>query len=267
MATVAGGILITAILGYRLGHSAHAVEPRWSAFTQLTDASGVETGPSLSPDGESFAYSSNARGGWDIYVQRVGGRNPVLVAGDSSVDEVWPAYSPNGKQLAYNLRGGGIFVVGATGESPRRLTSFGSNPAWSPDGRRIVFGTEEVVSPYNVNGSGGLWTVDVTGGEPNRLDHPDVTALYQPAWSPSGKRIAFWATDGGQRDLETISADGGERVKLTNDPAIDWAPAWSPDGKYLYFASDRGGTMGLWRLPMVEGTGRADGPPSRSRQG
>ena len=140
----------------------------WSTFTQLTDASGVETSPSLSPDGEYFAYASNARGGWDIYVQRVGGRNPVLVAGDSTVDEVWPAYSPDGKQIAYSLRGGGIFVVGATGESARRLTTFGSNPAWSPDGKSIAFGSEGVTTAYTVNSSGALWTVDVAGGEPRQ---------------------------------------------------------------------------------------------------
>jgi dipeptidyl aminopeptidase/acylaminoacyl peptidase len=42
---------------------------------------------------------------------------------------------------------------------------------------------------------------------------------------------------------------------------VDWAPAWSPDGKYLYFASDRGGTMGIWRIPVNERTGRATGSP------
>ena len=93
--------------GWWLGHrqSAPAGEP-WSNFTQLTDASGVETGPTISPDGTSLAYSSSARGRWDIYVQRVGGRNPVLVAGDPDRDEVRPAFSPNGKQIAFNQGGG-----------------------------------------------------------------------------------------------------------------------------------------------------------------
>ena len=233
----------------------------WSVFTQLTDASGVETGPSLSPDGQSFAYSSNARGTWDIYVQRVGGRNPVLVAGDSTRDEVWPAYSPDGKQIAYNQQGGGIFVVGATGESARRLTTFGANPAWSPDGRRIVFGSEEVTSPYSTSNSGNLWTVDVSGGAPRQLDSLAAGDAYQPAWSPSGSRIAFWTSTNGQRDLQTIPAAGGARVKVTNDVAVDWAPVWSPDGKYLYFGSDRGGAMGIWRIPMDEASGHATGNP------
>ena len=244
-----------------LGRRSASAEPAWTSFTQLTDAAGVENSPSLSPDGQSFAYSSRARGSWDIYVQRVGGRNPVVVAGDSIADELWPAYSPDGRQIAYSLAGGGIFIVGATGESARRLTSFGSNPTWSPDGKRIAFGSEGVTTAYNVNGTGTLWTIDASGGEPRRLDANGVAELYQPAWSPSGKRIAVWTTRGGQRDLETIPADDGPRVRVTNDAAIDFAPTWSPDGRYLYFASDRGGTMGIWRIPIDEESGRATGAP------
>ncbi len=244
-----------------LGRRSAAPEAAWSVFTQLTDASGVETGPSLSPDGGSFAYSSAVRGSSDIYVQRVGGRNPVLVAGDPARDEVWPAFSPDGKQIAFNLGGGtgGIFVMGATGESTRRLTDFGSNPAWSPDGQRIVFCTEEVRTAYNTFTESTLWSVDVNGGTPTKLDVG--VAAFQPAWSPSGQRIAFWTNTNGQRDLGTIAAAGGQRVMVTSDAAVDWAPAWSPDGRFLYFASDRGGSMGIWRIAVDESSGRATGPP------
>ncbi len=260
-AVMAIAFLLTATAAYLLGHRSRTADSPWSAYTRLTDAAGVETGPSLSPDGQSFAYSSNARGTWDIYVQRVGGRNPVLVAGDSAADEVWPAYSPDGTQIAFAKRGDGIFVVGATGESVRRLTTFGSNPAWSPDGKQIVFGTEPVGTPYNVVGAGILFTVGASGGEARALDSLILGGAYQPAWSPSGKRIAFWAALGGQRDLATIPAAGGPWVKVTNDAALDWAPVWSPDGRYLYFASDRGGAMGIWRIAIDESSGRPTGAP------
>jgi serine/threonine-protein kinase len=261
-AAITLAVLGVAAGAWWLGQRSATPTIEWSGFTQLTDASGFETSPSLSPDGQSFAFASNARGGWDIYVQRVGGRNPVIVAGDTALDEVWPAYSPDGKQIAYCLRGGGIFIVGATGESPRRLTSFGANPAWSPDGTRIAFGSEEVGSAYNVNGSGTLWTVDLAGGEPRRLDHGSSQGLYQPAWSPGGKRIAVWTTTGGQRDLETIDVSTGQQVKVTDDVAVDFAPTWSPDGRTLYFASDRGGTMGLWLVGVDEASGRATSAPA-----
>jgi Tol biopolymer transport system component len=253
-------LALTATLAWWLGRRSRPPEATWSTFTQLTDASGVESEPSLSPDGESFAYSSNARGSWDIYVQRVGGRNPVVIAGDTTADEVWPAYSPDGRQIAYARRRDGIFVMGATGESARRLTTFGSNPAWAPDGRSIVFGSEEVFTPYNVNNTGTIWIVEAAGGEPRRLDADGPRSAYQPAWSPDNKRIAFWSSTGGQRDLETIAVAGGPRVLVMNDAAVDWAPVWSPDGKYLYFGSDRGGTMGIWRVGIDQSSGRATGP-------
>src|SRR5262249_18747385 len=46
-------------------------------FTQLTDQPGQELYPSLAPDGKSLVYASLASGNWDIYAQRVGGKNPV----------------------------------------------------------------------------------------------------------------------------------------------------------------------------------------------
>jgi serine/threonine-protein kinase len=260
---LAAALAVSAVAWW-LGRRSAMPEPAWSSFTQLTDAAGVETSPSLSPDGESFAYASNARGTWDIFVQRVGGRNPVPIAADTTADEVWPAYSPDGKQIAYNHRGGGIFIAGATGESARRLTTFGAYPAWSPDGQRIVFSSEEVDTPYNTLGSGKLWIVDAAGGQPTQMTLTRTArdvADFQPAWSPSGARIAYWANVQGQRDIETVLPSGGTPVKVTNDAALDWAPVWSPDGRYLYFASDRGGAMGLWRIAVDEQSGRARGQP------
>src|SRR5690606_14071340 len=109
------GALLLLPAGWWLRRLCGAPGQRWAAYTQLADATGEESSPSLSQDGDSFAYASNARGTWDIYVQRVGGRNPILVAGDTTIDERGPAYSPDGRQIAFSAGGGGIFVVGATG--------------------------------------------------------------------------------------------------------------------------------------------------------
>ena len=257
----AAALLMVAAGAWWLGHRAAPAPAAWTSFTQLTDASGVETSPTLSPDGESFAYASDARGTWDVYVQRVGGRNPVLVAGDSVADEGWPAYSPDGKQLAFAKRGDGIWVMGATGENARRVTDFGSMPAWSPDGKRLVFGGEEVFTPYNVNMLGALWIVDASGGSPQRVPMSGNARGYQPSWSPSGSRIAFFSVIDGQRDIQTVAAAGGTPLSVTNDVAVDWAPTWSADGKHLYFASDRGGAMGVWRIAVDESSGAPQGTP------
>lgn len=49
----------------------------------------------------------------------------------------------------------------------------------------------------------------------------------------------------GQRDIQTVPANGGSPVRITSDAAVDLEPEWSADGRFVYFASNRGGTMGI----------------------
>jgi len=237
------------------------------AFQQLTDESGVEGRPSLSPDAKSFVYVSAAAGNSDVYLLRVGGRNPLNLTADSTADDLQPAFSPDGERIAFRSErdGGGVFVMDSTGESVRRLTDFGYAPAWSPDGKQIVVSTDTFVYPTDLAGKGnGLRVVTLETGAVRDLTGPAIA--LQPRWSPGGKRVAYWGLRGtsGQRDVWTIAADGseagGRAVAVTNDAGLDWCPVWAPDGRHLYFASDRAGSMNLWRVPIDEASGRALGP-------
>ncbi len=228
-------------------------------FTQLTDEPGAELYPSLSPEGKSFVYQGKAAGKWDIYFQRVGGKNPVNLTRDSKEDDTQPAFSPDGERIAFRSErdGGGIFIMGATGENVKRLTDFGYNPAWSPDAKEIVCATAWF--PYANHRLGNLqsqlFRINVSTGEKQlvRTDRPDAV---QPHWSPHGHRLAFWGLRDGNRDIWTVPASGGQAFPVTNDAAIDWNPVWSPDGKYLYLSSDRGGSMNLWRVRIDERSGK-----------
>jgi eukaryotic-like serine/threonine-protein kinase len=230
-------------------------------FTQLTDQAGPEYFPSLSSDGKSFVYAAYASGNWDIYLQRVGGKNPVNLTKDSPADDTQPAFSPDGELIAFRSEweGGGIFLMGATGENVKRLTDFGYDPVWSPDGKEIACADEAVLTPAFRTHPSQLSAVSVATGEKRLITKVDAV---QPNWSPHGYRIAYQGRRNfAQRDIWTIPAGGGEPVEVTNDPAMDWDPVWSPEGNYLYFVSDRGGSMNLWRVPIQEQTGKVLGAP------
>ena len=229
-------------------------------FTQITDTAGEETAPTISPDGAVVAFATNASGSWDIYSQRVGGRNRTLIVGDPRRDEKGPAFSPDGSRIAFHEgdSDGGIFVAGATGESIRRLTDQGYHPAWSPGGEQIAYSTEEIFDPYSRQGVSHLWVVGVGGGAPRRLSEQDAA---QASWSPGGDRLVFWSNVGGQRDLYTIGTDGGTPVPVLQDEHVDFAPVWLPGGDAIMFVSDRGGSINLWQIDVDSSTGRAAGEP------
>ena len=230
-------------------------------FTQLTDQPGLETSPSLSPDGKSVVYASRISGNWDIYLQRVDGKKAINLTADALEDDTQPEFSPDGALVAFRSErnGGGLFTMGATGESVRRISSFGYDPAWSPDSKRVVCATERFDDPRHRWSTSTLWVIDVTSGDRRQLTTTDAV---QPDWSPRGLRIAYWMmAASGQRDLWTIPADGGPATPVTDDSPLDWDPIWSRDGDYLFFISDRGGSMNLWRVSVNEMTGKVLAAP------
>jgi Tol biopolymer transport system component len=278
-ALVAAGAAVAAVVATSLirqpGREGSA--PIRGEFAQLTSLAGQEYFPSLSPDGEFLVYSGLTSGNSDIYLLRVGGENALNLTEGSPEDDTQPALSPDGKQIAFRSerQGGGIFVMGATGESVRRLTEHGYNPAWSPDGGEIVFAKEEGVYdfPAGRTQETQLWAIDLSTGSERSITSTDAV---QPSWSPHGHRIAYWSIpffhdqsnksdsrqEAGQRDIWTVSAAGGVARQVTNDPALDWNPVWSHDGKHLYFSSNRGGTLNLWRVAIDERSGEVLGEPA-----
>ena len=230
-------------------------------IVQLTDLEGRETFPSLSPDGTFFVYTKVVDGDADLFLQRVAGGKPINLTEDSPADDDQAAFSPDGQQIAFRSEreGGGIFLMGATGESVRRLTHFGFNPAWSPDGREIAIATKVAYDPRLRFLPSQIIRIDVATGAQRPLAVQDGV---QPAWSPRGLRIAFWgvAQPGNRRAIWTVPMDGGPPVTVVADDFYNWSPAWSPEG-FLYFASNRGGSMNLWRVTLDESSGRVLSDP------
>ncbi len=275
LAVLAAGALYLGRAGGRGARGGGAIA---ATYRPLTDLEGSESYPSLSPDGERLLYVKSVGGNADIYLQRVKtGVRRNLTAG-SPADDTQPAFSPDGRQIAFRSEreGGGLFVMDAEGGAVTRLTYAGYHPAWSPDGKRIVFSTEGVIRPQERHQVSQLWVMDVASKEKRPLATSDAV---QPSWSPDGGRIAYWGLSGGgaQRVLWTVPAGGGAPVEVrlawplpsgqaaagkeSADGSINWNPVWSSDGLYLYFVSNHNGGMNLWRVAIDEASGKVRGEP------
>lgn len=234
------------------------------SFVGVTSSPQIESFPSLSPDGTTLVYAVGPldyAGESDIFMKSVGGKTALNLTPDTPGADTQPAFSPSGEYIAFvsgrhGGTAGGIYVMGKMGDSVRPLTTSGFNPAWSPDGERIVFSSESVGADPIFRSAirpGELLIVDVHTGETRRLGRG-----LQPRWSPHGQRIAY--LDAGR--VWTVRPDGTDaRAVTATRPPASWNPVWTPDGSALYFCSDRGGTMNVWRVAIDERDGAAKGEP------
>ncbi len=261
---IAAAISVAAVAGAIWFFATRSSAPEQFRYRNITESTEEEASPSISSDGQSIAYARRIAGKWHVFFRKIGGTALDLTK-NSDVDNTEPALSPDGRRVAFRSTrdGGGIFLVDLNGDGLTRLSDFGFNPSWSPDGKQIVCASESVLRPEQRHGvQSSLWKIDVASHSPTQIYGGDAV---QPAWSPSGKRIAFWRSRSADGTLSqgiwTMASDGSDVRPVTSDAPLDWCPRWSPDGRFLYFLSNRAGAMNLWRVAIDESSGRARGEP------
>jgi Tol biopolymer transport system component/tRNA A-37 threonylcarbamoyl transferase component Bud32 len=168
-----------------------------------------------------------------------------------------PAWSPDGRFLAYSSDRGGHFeiYVQPVGEGNAvQITHSPAHawqPAWSPDGKRIAFRSEGEGS--------GLYLVPALGGSQRKIS----SFGYHPRWSPDGARILFdmQITSLNQLpSLYTTALDGGEPRGALTDFLKDFAVlsvgyvAWYPDSQRVsVWATHKQLGRGFWTVPVGGG--------------
>ena len=228
--------------------------------------------PELSPDGEFVAYTVTTtdieadKRSSDLWRVRYDGRDRVQLTFTPSADESRPAWSPDGRTLAFLSDRGGegaktqVWAMPALGGEARRLTELPAGVedfAWSPDGRRLAViawdparpaGTEQPKNPppividrfwfkQDVTGylderRQHLYVVDLAGGQAELLT-PGAHDEYLPAWSPDGRTIAYVTKRGADPDRHmnfdiylVEPRTGAPERQLTTFEGADLDPQW-----------------------------------------
>ena len=187
-----------------------------------------------SPTTNAIAYD-DARGGISVIHSDGTGRRPVASGGE-------PRWSADGTQLAFkigiHLKNGdtdryrAFATVGADGKHFHVVTTHAYNEygaAWSPQGRRILYGRASSPSLYRFH-SQGIYVIDPNSRNNHRVtrDSPPQAGWGALAWSPTGGSIVYThaVSKTGKTDLYVTGIDGRDKFQLTNTPELDINPSW-----------------------------------------
>ena len=231
--------------------------------TPVTRLAGKEFQPAVTADGSNvaFAWEQEDAATIGIWTQAVGENSPRRVSTEDAVHSS-PAWSPDGRRLAYlRFRGSvGEIVVASLDPRQERVVAsvfpgryglLNRHLDWSSDGRWLVIDDAEGAGkPF------GIFLVSLDTGAKTRLTQPrdNIVGDIDPRFSPDGKTISFVrAFHRAWQELCVVPAAGGETVQLTSEARQISGQDWMPDGKTLVFGSDRGGEFRLWKLAYPPG--------------
>jgi len=257
-----------------LGHPAllASVRPDGSGLRLLPRTSQVaDDDPVWSPNGSVIAFERwpLGPGHGTIFSFRADGTG-LKRLGPAGDDRIFPAWSPDGRRIAYvrswggfqngEIKNSGIYTMNASGggtvmvinvSADRPYSGDAGHPTWSPDGAQLAF---ELVNSGSVEPAHAhaVFVVNADGTGLQQLTPWSMNAGGRLDWSPDGTKILFRApakTDRG--NLYTVSPDGSGLKALTRFPnLVVSAGSFSPDGRWVTFAK----SSDLWVM-RLDGTG------------
>ena len=234
-------------------------EVRLGRRLQLTLSPGVELDPALSPDGKFVAFVAGPIGITRLYVRQVEGGTPVALTSENAGYARFPRWSPDGQRLVFGSERG-IEVMPAFGGVPRVLVP--RPPAAWLDAAWLPDG-ESIVYPLGDS----VFTRPVNGGPSRPLTR--LAEAHSCSPSPDGRWIA--CVSGNRQfvrneDLGNIAsssvwvipAAGGAPVRVTEEQSLNISPAWLSRPASLLYISNRDGGRDIYQLPLSRSGRPAD---------
>jgi Tol biopolymer transport system component len=252
----------------------YAMDSDGSNLVRLTDDPAEDIYPVWSPRGDRIAFLSGRGGGGygEVfpYVMDADGSHATQLSGGPVV-QCLPSWSPDGRRLAVCSFDGypaNISVLEADGSGGKLLTEgewnyleppWDLNPAWSPDGKWIVFrSNREDPHPVQCDASDDGCNFELYVVDPDSLEEIRLTFTpydeRDPAWSLYDGKIAFVSGAWKAADIFVIDVEDQKAVNLTDGPGMESNPVWSPDGRQIAFISNRDGNYELYVM-NADGSG------------
>jgi Tol biopolymer transport system component len=230
------------------GQHLFLADTKSDSLRQITQGTGNETYPSVSPDAKTILFSESASDG-DILSMSLadGSTKPLVVTARS---ESIPAWAAKANEMVYMSDRLGtedlwLHTEQADGTSAERplitRDSFASSPpkwmygaALSPDGKRVIFVT------VSADGAASLWEAAVAGGAPVKLTSDSgKDTEFAGDWSPDGAEFAYIAIQpDGKSALKVVRTSGGATPRTLVPDIGHNVPSWSPDGNWIAYSNE-----------------------------